>query len=456
MAKNKTVYVCSQCGYESPKWYGKCPSCGEWDTLNEEQIIVQPASKTPKNALRSFSGAFKLSQIDSSTELRYDTGVGELNRVLGGGLVKGSLVLLCGDPGIGKSTLLLQICEKLANKMSVLYVSGEESAYQLKMRAKRLGVSPEKLLIMTETDAESVCEYIRAEKPDVVMIDSVQTMSISEVSSTAGSVTQVRECTNLFMRTAKNNDVSIILVGHVNKDGNIAGPKVLEHIVDTVLYFEGERNLSYRILRAAKNRFGSTNEIGVFEMTGKGLVEIESPSLAMISGRPINVSGTCVTCLIEGSRPILAEIQGLATASGFGNPRRMATGFDYNRMAMLIAILEKRAGYFFGNMDCYINIVGGLRADEPACDLAVALSLVSSLKDSVIDSATIAFGEIGLAGEIRTVTNCEQRIRECARLGFKRCIIPRQNIKKLDKSCFSDIEVIGVRNIREAFEVAAG
>ena len=456
MAKNKTVYVCSQCGYESPKWYGKCPSCGEWDTLNEEQIIVQPAAKTPKSALRSFSGAFKLSQIDSSTELRYDTGVGELNRVLGGGLVKGSLVLLCGDPGIGKSTLLLQICEKLANKMSVLYVSGEESAYQLKMRAKRLGVSPEKLLIMTETDAESVCEYIRAEKPDVVMIDSVQTMSISEVSSTAGSVTQVRECTNLFMRTAKNNDVSIILVGHVNKDGNIAGPKVLEHIVDTVLYFEGERNLSYRILRAAKNRFGSTNEIGVFEMTGKGLVEIESPSLAMISGRPINVSGTCVTCLIEGSRPILAEIQGLATASGFGNPRRMATGFDYNRMAMLIAILEKRAGYFFGNMDCYINIVGGLRADEPACDLAVALSLVSSLKDSVIDSATIAFGEIGLAGEIRTVTNCEQRIRECARLGFKRCIIPRQNIKKLDKSCFSDIEVIGVRNIREAFEVAAG
>lgn len=456
MAKNKTVYVCSQCGYESPKWYGKCPSCGEWDTLNEEQIIVQPAAKTPKNALRSFSGAFKLSQIDSSTELRYDTGVGELNRVLGGGLVKGSLVLLCGDPGIGKSTLLLQICEKLANKMSVLYVSGEESAYQLKMRAKRLGVSPEKLLIMTETDAESVCEYIRAEKPDVVMIDSVQTMSISEVSSTAGSVTQVRECTNMFMRTAKNNDVSIILVGHVNKDGNIAGPKVLEHIVDTVLYFEGERNLSYRILRAAKNRFGSTNEIGVFEMTGKGLVEIESPSLAMISGRPINVSGTCVTCLIEGSRPILAEIQGLATASGFGNPRRMATGFDYNRMAMLIAILEKRAGYFFGNMDCYINIVGGLRADEPACDLAVALSLVSSLKDSVIDSATIAFGEIGLAGEIRTVTNCEQRIRECARLGFKRCIIPSQNIKKLDKSCFSDIEVIGVRNIREAFEVAAG
>lgn len=456
MAKNKSIYICSNCGYESPKWYGKCPTCGEWDTLNEEQIITAPIQKASKNVLKSGFGALKLSQIDSSSELRYNTGVGELNRVLGGGLVKGSLVLLCGDPGIGKSTLLLQICEKLANNMTVLYVSGEESAYQLKMRAKRLGVDSEKLLIMTQTDAEQICEYIRTEKPDVVMIDSVQTMSISDISSSAGSVTQVRECTNLFMRTAKNNDISIILVGHVNKDGNIAGPKVLEHIVDTVLYFEGERNLSYRILRAAKNRFGSTNEIGVFEMTGKGLKEIESPSLAMISGRPLNVSGTCVTCLIEGSRPILAEIQGLACTSGFGNPRRMSTGFDYNRMAMLIAILEKRAGYYFANTDCYVNIVGGLRADEPACDLAVALSLISSLKDAIIDSATIAFGEIGLAGEIRTVNNCEQRIRECERLGFKRCIIPRQNIKKLDSSSFKDIEVIGVRNVREAFEVASG
>lgn len=456
MAKNKSIYICSNCGYESPKWYGKCPTCGEWDTLNEEQIITAPTQKASKNVLKSGFGALKLSQIDSSSELRYNTGVGELNRVLGGGLVKGSLVLLCGDPGIGKSTLLLQICEKLAANMTVLYVSGEESAYQLKMRAKRLGVDSEKLLIMTQTDAEQICEYIRSEKPNVVMIDSVQTMSISDISSSAGSVTQVRECTNLFMRTAKNNDISIILVGHVNKDGNIAGPKVLEHIVDTVLYFEGERNLSYRILRAAKNRFGSTNEIGVFEMTGKGLKEIESPSLAMISGRPLNVSGTCVTCLIEGSRPILAEIQGLACTSGFGNPRRMSTGFDYNRMAMLIAILEKRAGYYFANTDCYVNIVGGLRADEPACDLAVALSLISSLKDAIIDSATIAFGEIGLAGEIRTVNNCEQRIRECERLGFKRCIIPRHNIKKLDTTLFKDIEIIGVRNVREAFEVASG
>lgn len=454
MAKNKTIFVCSECGYETAKWYGKCPSCGEWDTLNEEQIIVE-TSKASRNRLTHNSGvALKLEQIDSSTELRYDTGIGELNRVLGGGLVKGSLVLLCGDPGIGKSTILLQLCQYIASGFSLLYVSGEESAYQIKMRAKRLGVANDKLAVMCETDAEIICEYIKNEKPDIVMIDSVQTMSISEVNSSAGSVTQVRECTNLFMRTAKNNDVSIILVGHVNKDGNIAGPKVLEHIVDTVLYFEGERNLSYRILRAAKNRFGSTNEIGVFEMTNKGLVEIDSPSLAMISGRPINVSGTCVTCLIEGSRPILAEVQGLATASGFGNPRRMAAGFDYNRMAMLIAILEKRAGYFLGNMDCYVNIVGGLKADEPASDLAVALSIVSSLKDAVIDSSTIAFGEIGLAGEIRTVNNCEKRIRECERLGFKKCIIPRQNIAKLPKGEFKDIEIIGVRNVREAFEAA--
>lgn len=454
MAKNKTVFVCNQCGYESAKWYGKCPGCGEWDSLNEEQIITESV-KNAKSKISKYSNiALPLSQIDSSIELRYDTGVKELNRVLGGGLVKGSLVLLCGDPGIGKSTILLQICEKISKGFSILYVSGEESAYQIKMRAKRLGITNESLKILCETDAELVCEYARTEKPDIVIVDSIQTMNITDVNSTSGSVTQVRECTNLFMRTAKQNDISIILVGHVNKDGNIAGPKVLEHIVDTVLYFEGERNLTYRILRAAKNRFGSTNEIGVFEMTSKGLVEIESPSLAMISGRPLNVSGTCVTCLIEGSRPILAEVQGLATTSGFGNPRRMSAGFDYNRMVMLIAILEKRAGYFLGNMDCYVNIAGGLRADEPACDLAVALSIISSLKDSIINSETIVFGEVGLAGEIRTVNNCEQRIRESERLGFKRCIIPRQNIKNLPKGEFKSIEIIGVRNIREAFEAA--
>ena len=454
-SKQKTVFICNNCGYESAKWYGKCPSCNEWGTMNEE--IVRTESKTAKSTTSVINkglNVLKLDSIDSSTEFRFDTGISELNRVLGGGLVKGSLVLLSGDPGIGKSTLLLQICNYLSKDLTVLYVSGEESAYQLKMRAKRLGVKSDNLSVMCETDAEIVCEYIRTSKPNIVMVDSIQTMNIRDLSSSTGSITQVRECTNLFMHTSKNNDISTILVGHVNKDGNIAGPKVLEHIVDTVLYFEGERNYSYRILRAAKNRFGSTNEIGVFEMTEMGLSQIESPSMALLAGRPTNVSGTCVTCLIEGSRPILAEIQGLATTSGFGNPRRMATGFDYNRMAMLIAILEKRAGYFFSNMDCYLNIVGGLRADEPASDLAVAVALISSLKDAIIDSETIVFGEIGLAGEIRMVNNCEQRIKESERLGFKRCIIPRQNMKKLNKASFTDIEVIGVRNVREAFEVA--
>ena len=454
-SKQKTVFICSNCGYESAKWYGKCPSCNEWGTLIEE--IVRSESKTTKNSVSVIDkglNILKLDQIDSSTEFRFNTGISELNRVLGGGLVKGSLVLLSGDPGIGKSTLLLQICNYLSKDLSVLYVSGEESAYQLKMRAKRLGVKSDNLSVMCETDAEIICEYIKTSKPNIVMVDSIQTMSIADLSSSTGSITQVRECTNLFMQTSKNNDISTILVGHVNKDGNIAGPKVLEHIVDTVLYFEGERNYSYRILRAVKNRFGSTNEIGVFEMTDVGLSQIESPSMALLAGRPTNVSGTCVTCLIEGSRPILAEIQGLATTSGFGNPRRMSTGFDYNRMAMLIAILEKRAGYFFSNMDCYLNIVGGLRADEPASDLAVAVALISSLKDVVIDSETIVFGEIGLAGEIRSVNNCEQRIKESERLGFKRCIIPRQNMKKLNKASFTDIEIIGVRNVREAFEVA--
>ena len=454
-SKQKTVFICSNCGYESAKWYGKCPSCNEWGTLAEEIVKTDfKSTKATTSVINKGLNVLKLDAIDSSTEFRFNTGISELNRVLGGGLVKGSLVLLSGDPGIGKSTLLLQICNYLSKDLSVLYVSGEESAYQLKMRAKRLGVKSDNLSVMCETDAEIVCEYIKTSKPNIVMVDSIQTMSIADLSSSTGSITQVRECTNLFMQTSKNNDISTILVGHVNKDGNIAGPKVLEHIVDTVLYFEGERNYSYRILRAVKNRYGSTNEIGVFEMTDTGLSQIESPSMALLAGRPTNVSGTCVTCLIEGSRPILAEIQGLATTSGFGNPRRMATGFDYNRMAMLIAILEKRAGYFFSNMDCYLNIVGGLRADEPASDLAVAVALISSLKDAVIDSETIVFGEIGLAGEIRIVNNCEQRIKESERLGFKRCIIPRQNMKKLNKASFTDIEVIGVRNVREAFEVA--
>ena len=448
--KIKTVYICSQCAYESAKWQGKCPSCGEWDTLSEEIIKTDSI----KSSARKLSDAtvYTLSGIESVKEERCDTGLHELNRVLGGGLVKGSLVLLSGDPGIGKSTLLLQICEYLTNNNSVLYVSGEESAHQLKIRARRLGVKSESLLIMCETDCETVAEKIRSLKPDIVMIDSIQTITVTEISSSPGSVTQVRECANLFMRMAKTLNVSIVLVGHVNKDGNIAGPKVLEHIVDTVLYLEGERNLTYRILRAVKNRFGSTNEIGVFDMGSNGLTQVQNPSSMLISGRPLNASGTCISCFMEGSRPILAEIQGLATPTGFGNPRRMATGFDYNRMSMLIAILEKRAGYFLGNMDCYINIVGGLKADERAADLAVSLSLISSLKDIVIDKDVVAFGEIGLAGEIRLVANCEQRILEAKRLGFLCCVLPKHNLKSISKSTADRIELIGVRTIREAFE----
>lgn len=448
--KIKTVFICSQCAYESAKWQGKCPSCGEWDTLSEE--IIKTDSNKSTLSKQSDTPVYTLSGIDSVKEERCDTGLFELNRVLGGGLVKGSLVLLSGDPGIGKSTLLLQICEYLTNNSSVLYVSGEESAHQLKIRARRLGVVSESLMIMCETDCETVAEKIRSLSPDIVMIDSIQTMTVSQISSSPGSVTQVRECANLFMRMAKTLNVSIVLVGHVNKDGNIAGPKVLEHIVDTVLYLEGERNLTYRILRAVKNRFGSTNEIGVFDMGHDGLKQVQNPSEMMISGRPLNASGTCISCFMEGSRPILAEIQGLATPTGFGNPRRMSTGFDYNRMSMLIAILEKRAGYFLGNMDCYVNIVGGLKADERAADLAVSLSLISSLKDIVIGKDMVAFGEIGLAGEIRLVANCEQRILEAKRLGFLSCVLPKHNLKSISKSTAEGIQLIGVRSVREAFE----
>lgn len=450
--KAKTVFVCSSCGYESGKWYGQCPGCKEWNTLNEEFRASVAPTKAARVLGERRSPVYTISEISADTEHRFDTGLKELNRVLGGGLVKGSLVLLSGDPGIGKSTLLLQICEHLGQGLRILYVSGEESAHQLKLRATRLGVSSDKLYILCETDAQYIAEVIASEKPDVVMIDSIQTMSISELTSSAGSVTQVRETTNLFMRTAKTLNIPVILVGHVNKDGNIAGPKVLEHIVDAVLYFEGERNLSYRILRAVKNRYGSTNEIGVFEMLDNGLHEVQNPSMMLISGRPKNISGTCVACAMEGSRPILAEVQSLVTPTGFGTPRRMATGIDYNRMSMLIAVLEKRAGYFLGNMDCYVNIVGGLKIDEPASDLSVALAIVSSLKDVPVSENVLAFGEIGLAGEIRAVNACEQRIREAAKLGFVKCVVPKYNLTKLNPKLKKEIEIVGVSNVRQAFQ----
>jgi DNA repair protein RadA/Sms len=454
--KIKSVYVCSECGYETSKWLGQCPKCKSWSTLEEEMRTESTAKKSSSSLTPNRSKVYSLKEITADTEHRFDTGLKELNRVLGGGLVKGSIVLLSGDPGIGKSTLLLQICQPLGKTLKILYVSGEESAHQLKLRANRLKVNSENLSVLCETDAQYICEVIASQKPDIVMIDSIQTMNIPELSSSSGSVTQVRETTNLFMRTAKSMNIPIIIVGHVNKDGNIAGPKVLEHIVDAVLYIEGDRNFSYRILRAVKNRYGSTNEIGMFEMLDTGLEEVSNPSMMLISGKPKNTSGSCVACIMEGSRPIMAEVQSLVTPTGFGNPRRMASGIDYNRMAMLIAVLEKRAGYFIGNMDCYVNIIGGLKIDEPAADLSVALAIVSSLKDYAVAEDVLAFGEIGLGGEIRAVSNCEQRIKEAAKLGFRRCVVPKYNLQKLKNTLKEDIEVIGVSNIRQAFDAIMG
>ncbi len=452
--KVKTVYICSNCGYETPKWLGRCPECNEWATLEETVKETPVATKNKGNAFTNTRKveSFSLCDIKPDSEIRYKTGMSELDRVLGGGIVKGSLVLLSGDPGIGKSTLLLQICEQLGKTQRILYVSGEESYSQIKLRADRLKVKTQNLYILCETDVQAICEHINITKPDIVIVDSIQTMNFTELNSSPGCVTQVRESSNLLMRTAKNLSVPIIMVGHVNKDGNIAGPKVLEHIVDAVLYFEGERNLSFRILRAVKNRFGSTNEIGVFEMYDTGLREVENPSEMLISGRPKNTPGTCVACVMEGTRPLLAEIQGLVTSTGFGNPRRIANGFDYNRLAMLIAVLEKRGGYFFGNMDTYINIVGGMKLDEPALDLTIVMALVSSLKDYALRDDILAFGEVGLAGEIRGVSNCDQRVKEAYRLGFTKCIVPKSNLKNISSAIKKDMEIVGVKTIREAFE----
>lgn len=453
--KVKTIYICNQCGYESPKWNGRCQSCGEWNTF-EEQTIQPAASKSPlKNSytdgIKDLSSQIRdLNNIDTDDEVRYSTGMAELDRVLGGGLVKGSLVLLGGEPGIGKSTLLLQICRFLGEERSILYISGEESIRQIKLRAERLEVDTPNLYLLSTNDARAASDTIIASKPGVAIIDSIQTMALAEINSTSGSISQVRECTNLFMRTAKSEEIPIFVVSHVNKDGAIAGPKVMEHIVDAVLYFEGERHLSYRLLRAVKNRFGSTNEIGVFEMADKGLEQVENPSEMLLSGRAKGASGSCIACIMEGSRPILAEVQTLVSKSGFSAPRRTATGFDYNRLAMIIAVLEKRAGMFFGTLDVFLNIVGGLRLDEPAGDLSVALALYSGYFDFPLDEKMIAFGEIGLGGEIRSTSNIPQRIREAERLGFTHCIIPKQSMRYIDPSKVN-IRITGVSSIKQAF-----
>ena len=455
MAKSKTAYVCQNCGYESAKWYGKCPECGQWNTMEEQLNAPAPMGGKAAQAAPVVTN-LEVSTIDaisSAEENRFHTDLSELDRVLGGGIVKGSVIMLSGEPGIGKSTLLLQICKFLCQGLRVLYISGEESARQIKLRAMRLGVESPNLFLATTTDIDHVVAAIDKVHPDIAIIDSIQTMSLSDLQSSPGSVTQVRECTQRLIYTAKSADIPIFIVGHVNKDGAIAGPKVLEHMVDCVLYFEGERHLAYRILRAVKNRYGSTNEIGVFEMTDRGLTEVANPSMMMLSGRPVNVSGTCVTCLMEGSRPILAEVQALVTKTAFGNPRRTATGFDFNRMALLLAVLEKRCGYFFGSLDAYINVVGGLRLDEPASDLSVALALVSNLTDRLIPDDLIAIGEIGLAGEVRAVNHIQNRVSEAYRLGFVRCMVPRHNLSQLNTEQMPDLEVIPVSSINEACKI---
>lgn len=454
--KARSNFKCAECGYESAKWMGRCAGCGAWNSMQEQTVSPAPVASMGTKKVRMAATGRKaspttLSQVTFADEVRFVTGVDELDRVLGGGVVKGSLVLLGGDPGIGKSTLLLQICEFLGQNLKILYVSGEESVRQIKLRADRLQVSSENLLLLAETDVETIANTIVAEQPDLVMIDSIQTMSVDAVQSSPGSVTQVKESTNAFLHLAKSEDVPIFVVGHVTKDGAIAGPKVLEHIVDAVLHFEGDRNQSYRILRAVKNRFGSTNEIGVFEMMDVGLKEVKNPSQMLLADRPVNTSGTCVACIMEGSRPMLAEVQTLVSKSAFVTPRRTATGVDYNRMAMLLAVLEKRCGYHFSSLDAYVNVIGGLRLDEPAADLPIALAFVSGLLDKPIPDDLIAFGEVGLAGEVRTVHQIESRISEAERLGFTRCIIPKQCMRQLQPKKRT-IEIIGVSTVQQAVQ----
>lgn len=445
MAKEKTVFICRECGREYPKWTGKCLSCGAWNSLEETTPISLPSSKSAPSKPLEYS---RITEIPEDSEVRWSTGVSELDRVLGGGLVKGSLVLIGGDPGIGKSTLLLQICGNMGNEHTILYVSGEESERQLSLRAKRLGVNAENLFISSCNSCESIIRAVCENKPEAVVIDSIQTITSDALSSSAGSIVQVRECTGAFMRMAKSEEIPVFIVSHVNKDGGIAGPKIMEHIVDTVLYFEGDKQLSFRILRAVKNRFGSTNEIGVFSMDDDGLREVGNPSETMLSGREKNVSGSTVLCAVEGTRPILAEIQALAAKSGFTNARRVATGFDLNRLYMLIAVLEKRAGFVLAGLDVYVNIIGGLKIDEPAADLAVAAALWSAVTGKVASYDTVMFGEIGLGGELRAVSRARERVKEAERLGFKRVIMPKNSLKNID----SNIEIIGARTINEAFK----
>lgn len=450
MAKGKkSVFFCQKCGHEESKWLGQCPMCKEWNTFVEEPVTI---SKSTSGRTRKDTEVVSIHQVTTDDEDRIQTSIEELDRVLGGGIVPGSLILVGGDPGIGKSTLLLQVCQCLGNKnKQVLYISGEESLKQIKMRANRMGNFSGELHLFCETNLDAIREVIERRKPDVVVIDSIQTMYSEEVASAPGSVSQVRESTNVFMQLAKVLGITIFVVGHVTKEGTVAGPRVLEHMVDTVLYFEGDRHASYRILRGVKNRFGSTNEIGVFEMCQNGLREVKNPSEFMLSGRPENASGSVVACSMEGTRPILIEIQALVCSTNFGMPRRTAAGTDYNRVNLLMAVLEKRAGLHLANYDAYVNIAGGIKMNEPAIDLGIVMALVSSYKNRSIPEQTIVFGEVGLSGEVRAVNMPEQRVAEAKKLGFKQCIMPEVSCKMLKD--IQGIEVIGVKTINEAIQM---
>jgi len=448
MKAKTSVFYCTECGNETSKWAGRCPSCGAWNTIVEQAAPKTSAPAGKGRGMLPRAKARPIGELSEDEELRFPTGMGELDRVLGGGAVRGSLVLVGGAPGIGKSTLMLQICGQLCRANKVLYVSGEESPHQLKMRAKRLNVESDKLYILSETCLGDVLESVAEEQPDVLIIDSIQTLYNQELDSPAGSVSQVKDCTMALMQLAKGQGITVFVIGHVNKEGSIAGPKVLEHMVDCVLYFEGDQHMTYRILRAAKNRFGATNEIGVFEMHNDGLSEVPNPSELLLSGRPEDAPGTCVTCVMEGARPVLAEVQALLAPSAQSVPRRTSNGFDYNRAAMLMAVLEKRGALKISACDAFLNVIGGLTLDDPAADLAAALALASSYLDKPIGNGVAAIGEVGLTGEVRSVSNFSQRISEVQRLGFERCIVPKRHAEKLES--LKGLQLIPVSNLADA------